>query len=110
MTEQGKPTPETNSPPPGNNAAGGENTPPSDIEGLRTRLQAAEKARDEYLPLVKQTRAEFENYQKRNARDMAAERRFAQTPLASDLLPALDNLERAIAAAGQFENKGSLAQ
>jgi molecular chaperone GrpE len=110
MTEQGKPTPETNNPPPGNNGAGPESAPPGEIEGLRTRLQAAEKARDEYLTLVKQTRAEFENYQKRNARDMAAERRFAQTPLASDLLPALDNLERAIAAAGQFENRGSLAQ
>jgi len=110
MTEQGKPAPETNSPPPANSGAGPESAPTSEIEGLRTRLQAAEKAREEYLTLVKQTRAEFENYQKRNARDMATERRFAQTPLAGDLLPALDNLERAIAAATQAGDKGPLAQ
>ena len=42
--------------------------------------------------------------------DMAAERRFAQTPLASDLLPALDNLDRAVAAASQAGEKGPLVQ
>jgi molecular chaperone GrpE len=79
-------------------------------ESLEAQLRAAEQQRDEYLDLVKQTRAEFENYQKRAARDLATERRFAQSPLAGDLLPALDNLERAISAATQAGDKGSLAQ
>jgi molecular chaperone GrpE len=82
----------------------------SDTAALKDRLQAAEQKRDEYLDLVKQTRAEFENYQKRAARDLATERRFAQTPLAGDLLPALDNLERALAAAEQVGNKEALVQ
>jgi molecular chaperone GrpE len=110
MKEQDRATPNTNSSPPGDNGADPPGTPNKELEGLRASLQAAEMARDEYLTLVKQTRAEFENYQKRNARDMAAERRFAQSPLAGDLLPALDNLERAIAAANQAGDKGSLAQ
>ena len=107
MTEQARTTPETSNP---DNGAASESATAGNVEALRARLQAAEQAHDEYLTLVKQTRADFENYQKRNARDMAAERRFAQTPLAGDLLPALDNLDRAVAAANQAGEKGPLVQ
>src|SRR5262245_22405972 len=79
-------------------------------DALRDQLRAAEQQRDEYLTLAKQTRAEFENYQKRFQRDLAVERQYAQAPLAGDLLPALDNLDRAIAAAEKGGDKGSLAQ
>jgi molecular chaperone GrpE len=103
MTEKAKPTPETN--PQGGNGAQGD-----DRAALQKRLEAAEQARDEYLSLVKQTRAEFENYQKRSARDLASERRYAQAPLAGDLLGALDNLERAIAAGNQAGETGPLVQ
>jgi molecular chaperone GrpE len=82
----------------------------NEVETLRSRAESAEKARDEYLGLAQRTRADFENYQKRYQRELAVERRFAQTPLAFDLLPALDNLERAIAAAKQAGDKGALAQ
>jgi molecular chaperone GrpE len=97
MAEKTKPTPESKA---DSNGAQAQETPPvSELEELKARLQAAEKARDEYLDLAKQTRADFENYQKRNARDLATERRYAQMPLAGDLLPALDNLDRAYGAA-----------
>jgi molecular chaperone GrpE len=82
----------------------------ADLEALRTKLQAAEQARDQYLDLATRTRADFENYQKRLQRDLAAERRYAQAPLAADLLPVLDNLERATAAAGQAGETGPLVQ
>lgn len=81
-----------------------------DLEALRAKLQSAEQKRDEYLDLAQRARADFENYQKRMARDLVQERRYAQAPLASDLLPALDNLERAIAAAEQAGEKGPLVQ
>jgi molecular chaperone GrpE len=81
-----------------------------DLEALRGRLQAAEQARDQYLDLAARTRADFENYQKRVQRDLATERRYAQTPLAADLLAALDNLERATAAAEKAGEKGPLVQ
>jgi molecular chaperone GrpE len=83
---------------------------PDEVAALKARAEAAEKARDEYTALAQRTQADFENYQKRQARELAIERRFAQTPLALDLLPALDNLERAINAAQQAGDKGALAQ
>src|ERR1700712_2880033 len=81
-----------------------------EVESLRAQLKAAEQARDEYLALARESRADFENYQKRASRDLATERRYAQLPLAEDLLGAIDNLERAIAAADQAGDKGQLAQ
>ena len=81
-----------------------------DLETLRSRLQSAEQKRDEYLDLAQRTRADFENYQKRMKRDLVEERRYAQAPLAADLLGALDNLERAIAAAQQASEQGPLVQ
>jgi molecular chaperone GrpE len=81
-----------------------------DLDSLRSKLQEAEQKRDEYLYLAQRARADFENYQKRLKRDQAEERRYAQAPLAFDLLAALDNLERAIAAAEQAGEKGPLVQ
>lgn len=42
--------------------------------------------------------AELENFRKRSQRELADERRYAVVPLVRDLLPVVDNLERAIAA------------
>jgi molecular chaperone GrpE len=81
-----------------------------EVAALRARVEAAEKARDEFQDLALRTRADFENYQKRNQRDLANERMYAQTPLAGDLLPALDNLDRALAAARQAGDNGALVQ
>jgi molecular chaperone GrpE len=105
MAEQKSPNTENNG-----GGSGPATQAPSEVAALEARLRSAEQKRDEYLDLVKQGRAEFENYQKRAQRDLATERRFAQAPLAGDLLPALDNLERAIAAADKGGEKGSLTQ
>jgi len=84
-------------------------TAPIDAAELdNLRKQAAE--RDQYLDLAQRQRAEFENYQKRAQRDRDQERKYAFTPLALDLLPVLDNLERALAAAQQAGEAGPLAQ
>jgi molecular chaperone GrpE len=42
------------------------------------------------------TQAELENYRKRMQREIADERKYAVVPLVRDLLPVVDNLERAI--------------
>jgi molecular chaperone GrpE len=42
------------------------------------------------------TQAELENYRKRMQREMADERKYAVVPFVRDLLPVMDNLERAI--------------
>ena len=44
--------------------------------------------------------AELENYRKRAQRELADERRYAVVPLVRELLPVIDNLQRAIDAAG----------
>lgn len=65
-----------------------------DIEELTAK---AEKA-DEYLELAKRTRADFENYRKRAAREAAAAQQRGVTKLVRELLPAVDNLDRALEA------------
>ena len=52
--------------------------------------------------------AELENYRKRAQREMADERKFAIIPLVRDLLPVVDNLERAIEAAQQSPESAGL--
>jgi molecular chaperone GrpE len=66
-----------------------------DLDELRVR--AAE--RDEYLALAQRTQADFENYRKRMAKEAAAAQDRGVKRVVSELLPALDNFERALAAA-----------
>jgi molecular chaperone GrpE len=62
-----------------------------------------ERQRDEYLALAQRTQADFDNYRKRAAREVSAAGHRAKVGLARDLLPAIDNLERALEAAGVAE-------
>jgi molecular chaperone GrpE len=66
-----------------------------DVEEL---VQALAK-RDEYLALAQRTQADFENYRKRVAKEAATAQRRGVAKLARELLPALDNLDRALEAA-----------
>jgi len=73
----------------------------AEIEGDIDELVRTATQRDEYLALAQRTQADFENYRKRVARDAAAAHERGMISLAKDLLPALDNLDRALAAAAQ---------
>jgi molecular chaperone GrpE len=64
-------------------------------------LAAKAAKADEYLGLAQRTQADFENYRKRSARDAAAATQRGATKLAQELLPAVDNLERALEHAPQ---------
>jgi len=66
-----------------------------DLEALLARAGKA----DEYLALAQRTQADFENFRKRMTRDVAAAEQRGVAKLAKELLPALDNLGRALAAA-----------
>jgi molecular chaperone GrpE len=61
-----------------------------------SELESRAAQRDEYLALAQRTQADFENYRKRVARDGAAAESRGLARLARELLPALDNLERAL--------------
>jgi molecular chaperone GrpE len=73
-----------------------------DIEALMAKAQKAQ----EYLDLAQRTRAEFENYRKRAVREAAAAQERGAIKLALELLPAIDNLDRALAHAATAEENG----
>jgi molecular chaperone GrpE len=60
---------------------------------------AEEDLAAKYLALAQRTQADFENYRKRAARDAAAAQTRGIVKLAKELLPAIDDLDRALAAA-----------
>jgi molecular chaperone GrpE len=65
--------------------------------------QAIAAERDEYLELLQRVQADFENYRKRAARDQERLVAHAHERLVRELLPILDDLERALEAAEQHE-------
>jgi molecular chaperone GrpE len=75
-----------------------------DLEELTAK---AEKA-DEYLELARRTKADFENYRRRAARDAALAQERGIAKLAKELLPAVDNLDRAVAAAAGGDGADTL--
>jgi molecular chaperone GrpE len=76
------------------------------VEGEDSSASASvERERDEYLDLARRTQADFENYRKRAAREAAAAGERAKSGLVRELLPVVDNLERALVSAGQAEQQ-----
>ena len=75
-----------------------------DLEELTAK---AEKA-DEYLELAQRTKADFENYRKRASREAGAAQERGVIKLAKELLPAVDNLDRAVEAVEASNNGGDL--
>ncbi len=71
----------------------------SEVEGDLDELVTTAAQRDEYLALAQRTQADFENYRKRVARESAAAQERGAIALAKEMLPALDNLDRALDAA-----------
>jgi molecular chaperone GrpE len=71
------------------------------LQGDVAELLTAVAQRDEYLALAQRTQADFENYRKRVARESAAAQERGVAKLARELLPALDNLDRALGAAAE---------
>ena len=76
-------------------------------EGEIARLRGElEEASDQVL----RAQAELENYRKRARREIEDERRYALVPLLHDLLPVLDDMFRAIAAAEKSPGGNGLLQ
>ena len=70
---------------------------------LEEQVAALESERDEHLNDLKRVAAEFENYRKRVLRDQESLVARAHERLVKELLPVLDDLERALAAAEEHE-------
>ena len=68
----------------------------SELEALRAELAAKQKEAQELYDRLLRTQADKENFQKRIKKEQAEFMRFATEGLVNDLLPVLDDLERAI--------------
>jgi molecular chaperone GrpE len=66
------------------------------VERDLDELGEAKRERDEYLELAQRTRADFDNYRKRVARETSEALARGKAELARELLPVIDNLERAL--------------
>ena len=70
---------------------------------VEERLAEAEAKAEEHLDDLKRLAAEFDNYRKRTARDQESLVARAAERLVKELLPVLDDLERALVAADEHE-------
>ena len=68
-----------------------------DISAL---LADAEAKRDEYLDIARRTQADFENYRKRMAAEVQASALRGKASVAREVVPVLDDLERALQSVG----------
>jgi len=73
------------------------------VQSLQADLAAAEAR-------VLRAHAELENYRKRANRHLEEEKKYAALPLLRDLLPVVDNLERAIQSADQEGGSARLVE
>ena len=87
----------------GDDPAEGANGGDPRIAALETELA---ESKDRWL----RTLAEMDNVRRRAARDAEDARRFANEKLLAELLPVLDNLQRAIEASAQTENFDALKE
>src|SRR5256714_8932334 len=77
---------------------------PGQVRGPgRDELAAAEAKAEEHLNDLKRLAAEFDNYKKRTAREQASLSTRAAERLVKELLPIVDDLERALEAAEEHE-------
>ena len=76
-----------------------------DLDGfavLAEELEATRLERDQYLDALRRLKAEFENSRKRQERERARILSMASERLVQELLPVLDNLDRALEAGGEI--------
>jgi molecular chaperone GrpE len=74
------------------------------------RLGVLERERDEYLDSLQRLKAEFDNFRKRTAREQEAFAVRANEALLKDVLPVLDDLERALEAAEHHDARIATGQ
>lgn len=87
-----------------------ESTASQDEPSPDERLQALAEEANLARSLALRAQADLENYRKRTQRELAEERRYAALPVVRDLLPALDNLQRAIDAGQNVDDLSAMLQ
>jgi molecular chaperone GrpE len=80
-----------------------ENTEQTEEVQELDEVEALQRERDELLDTLQRVQAEFDNYRKRAARDQQSLVARAHERLVKELVPVLDDLERALEAAEAHE-------
>ena len=80
------------------------------VEALQASLEEKEKEIGELKERQLYQQAEFENFKKLKVREKLDLLRFGNETLVKELLPVIDNLERAIEHAGKTEEAKSIAE
>lgn len=78
---------------------GEQNAAQSVEKDITELLSDIERERDEYLDLARRTKADFDNYRRRIAGEAREAEQRGRAAIARELIPVLDNLERALAVA-----------
>ena len=73
-----------------------------ELAALAEELELTRQERDEYLDALRRLKAELENLRKRQEKERARLAQLASEGLVRELLPVLDNLERALEAGGDI--------
>lgn len=82
--------------------------PSSEVPDTEEELARIQSELEQTRERVLRLQAELENVHKRNAREAATRQQYASLPVIRDLLPVLDNIERAIEASNQAGEGTSL--
>jgi molecular chaperone GrpE len=112
-TESSEPLPGTD--PDASHHVGGATDPQStadenSADALRRLVESLAAERDSLHQKWMIAMADLDNYRRRSRKEADEARRFAVLPLAEDLLPALDNLQRALEAAKTATDASQLVQ
>ena len=83
---------------------------PDELTLVRAQLVVQEALAKEKDDLLLRERAELENFKRRMQREKGESLRFASEPLLRDILPVIDNLERAVAHAKESEGSQALVE
>lgn len=80
------------------------------VESLQAKLAEAEQKAEENYQKYLRAQADFDNFRKRSRKEKEDQAKYASLALIGQLLPALDNFERAIAASKGTQDSESLAK
>ncbi|WP_019536088.1 nucleotide exchange factor GrpE [Paenibacillus ginsengihumi] len=81
-----------------------------EVDALRQELEQAKKQADENYQRYVRTQADFDNFRKRTQKEREEFAQYASAKLLEQLLPVIDNFERAIAASKDGKDYDALAK
>ncbi|MDQ0339612.1 molecular chaperone GrpE [Caldalkalibacillus uzonensis] len=85
-----------------------EGTSELSMEELEAQLQEAQEKAEEYYQRYLRAQADFDNFRKRTRKEKEDLQKYAALPVIEQLLPVLDNFERALAAGQSTQDAESL--